>query len=224
MKFVVKARWFIIGLWVLTIFALVSTSHNMEDLVRDKGQISVPDGYTSTKADEILDDAAGEDETGSRVALVFHSEQGLTDKELAEAERSIRELKTNQEKLGITEITTHFDTPDLKDQLVAKDGKTILVGIDVKFNDRTPAETRDDLYETIDSAKVDHYYTSSWMIDEDLISSSQEGLKKTEGITIVFILLVLFLVFRSIAAPIIPLLTVGVTYITSQSIDRRLSR
>jgi putative drug exporter of the RND superfamily len=76
----------------------------------------------------------------------------------------------------------------------------------------------EELYSAIDDAKVDHYYTSEWLINEDLMNSSQEGLKKTEGITVVFILVVLLLVFRSVVAPIIPLLTVGFTYLASQSI------
>lgn len=217
MKHVLKARWFIIGLWIVSIISLLFTAPNMEELVRDKGQISVPDGYTSTKANEILDEASGE-ENGSRVALVFHNEEGLTQKDISEAEEGVKQLEENKNQLGITEITSHFDTPELTDQLVSDDDKTILAGVDIKFNDRTPAETRDALYEAIDSLEVDHYYTTSWIIDEDLISSSQEGLKKTEGITIVFILVVLILVFRSVVAPLIPLLTVGLTYLMSQSI------
>src|SRR5947199_1893905 len=56
------------------------------------------------------------------------------------------------------------------------------------------------------------------MIDGDLVTNSQEGLKKTEGITVVFILAVLLLVFRSVVAPLIPLVTVGISYLSAQSI------
>ncbi|MGM7702113.1 MMPL family transporter [Pseudalkalibacillus sp. Hm43] len=218
MKHIIKARWLIIGVWIASIVALLMTAPNMETLVRDKGQIQVPDGYTSTKADEILDEASGEDENGSRIALVFHNPEGLTTDDISEAEQALQSLEQDKDQLGITEITTHFETPELKDQLVSDDGNTILAGVDVHFKDRTAAETRDALYEALDSVEVDYYYTTSWMIDEDLISSSQEGLKKTEGITVVFILVVLILVFRSVVAPLIPLLTVGLTYLVSQSI------
>ncbi|MFD2504362.1 MMPL family transporter [Paenibacillus septentrionalis] len=51
-----------------------------------------------------------------------------------------------------------------------------------------------------------------------MLLSSEEGLKRTELITVVFILIVLFLVFRSAVAPIVPLITVGLSYIVSQSI------
>jgi RND superfamily putative drug exporter len=55
------------------------------------------------------------------------------------------------------------------------------------------------------------------LISEDLVTNSQEGLKKTEGITVAFVLIVLLLVFKSAVAPIIPLVTVGFSYLTAQS-------
>src|SRR5699024_6915099 len=55
-------------------------------------------------------------------------------------------------------------------------------------------------------------------IENDLISSTQDGLHQTEWITIVFILIVLLLVFRSVITPFIPLITVGMTYLTAQSL------
>ncbi|MFB8734563.1 MMPL family transporter [Bacillus sp. SL00103] len=42
-------------------------------------------------------------------------------------------------------------------------------------------------------------------MDSDVINSSQQGLKKTELITIIFIFFILIIVFRSILAPVVPL-------------------
>jgi RND superfamily putative drug exporter len=101
---------------------------------------------------------------------------------------------------------------------VSKDGKTILVSLKVTANGREAKDISKDLYQAIDHVKLNHYYTGSWVINEDLVTNSQEGLKKTEGITVGFILVVLLLVFRSAVAPIIPLVTVGFSYLTAQSI------
>ena len=70
----------------------------------------------------------------------------------------------------------------------------------------------------LEGVQADHYLTSEGLINEDTIVSSEEGLKKTEYITVVFILLILFVVFRSFVAPFVPLLTVGLSYIVSQSV------
>ncbi|MCL6573349.1 MAG: MMPL family transporter, partial [Bacillus sp. (in: Bacteria)] len=76
----------------------------------------------------------------------------------------------------------------------------------------------EELYKAIDKTMLDHYYTGNWLISEDLVTNSQEGLKKTEGITVAFVLVVLLLVFKSAVAPIIPLVTVGFSYLTAQSV------
>lgn len=54
MKSIVKFRWAVLALWLAVVAGLVLTAPNMADLVREKGQITVPDGYTSTNAGELL--------------------------------------------------------------------------------------------------------------------------------------------------------------------------
>lgn len=217
---IIKRKWLVIVVWIAVVSGLFMAAPNMAELVRDKGQITVPEEYSSTLAGDIMQEVqkqeGGGDET--QVALVFHNDKKLTVEEIKEAEKAIRTLEDKSEEMGITEILTHFNEESLKEQLVSEDGKSILASVNVSWNDREPAELSEELYSAIDDAKVDHYYTSEWLINEDLMNSSQEGLKKTEGITVVFILVVLLLVFRSVVAPIIPLLTVGFTYLASQSI------
>ncbi|MBM7654603.1 MMPL family transporter [Neobacillus cucumis] len=220
MRAIIKGKWFILITWLVVIVGLFMVAPNMESLVREKGQISVPDGYSSTLASKILKDVQSHENKGSdlQTALVFHSNKKLTEDDYKIAESAVNTLEAEKNKLGITEILTHFKQEELKDQLVSKDGKTILVSVKVTANGREAKEISKELYQAIDNVKLDHYYTGNWIISEDLVTNSQEGLKKTEGITVGFILVVLLLVFRSIVAPIIPLVTVGFTYLTAQSI------
>ncbi|WP_416729485.1 MMPL family transporter [Fictibacillus sp. JL2B1089] len=220
MRFILKQKWLVLVVWVAVVAVLMLSAPNMAELVREKGQVDVPDGYSSSLASDIMSEVQEQEGGGdeSSVALVFTDEKGLSAADKKEVERAIRLLEKNKEELGITEILTHFNEKSLEKQLVSKDGNSILTSIKVAWNDREPSEVNEALYKTIEDNRVEHYYTSNWMINEDLVKSSEEGLKKTEGITVVFILGVLLLVFRSVVAPLIPLLTVGVTYLASQSI------
>lgn len=220
MNSILKGKWIVLVLWIVAIVGLFMIAPNMGDLVREKGQVSVPDTFSSSKASEIMDEIQSQENQGdqSSVALVFHSSKKLTAEEKTEAEKAVKKLDADKEKLGITEILSSFTDESLKDQLVSDDGKTILVSLKVSWNDREAKEVSEALYTELDDFKVDHYYTSNWMIDQDLTTSSEEGLKKTEGITVVFILAVLLIVFRSVIAPFIPLVTVGLSYLASQSI------
>lgn len=225
MRTIVKFRWVVLALWLVVVAGLVLTAPNMAELVRDKGQITVPDGNTSSLASDLLAErdaqrsgADGAAQGGSSTVLVFHADTALTDAQMSEIKQGIDKLKAEQNELGISSVTTHFDTAELKSQMVSADGKTVLALLSVNPEGREIADVRERLYDALDDVKVDHYYTGNWLIQEDVVESSQEGLHKTEYITVVFILAILFLVFRSAIAPFIPLLAVGISYIAAQSV------
>ncbi|MFS0725616.1 MMPL family transporter [Paenibacillus sp. 1P07SE] len=219
MRTVLKFKWLILALWIGAAVGLMFTAPDMERLVREKGQITVPDGYSSTEAARLAAELGGSDGGGELSSvLVFHNESGLTAADKAEIERGIKLLQTEGAAQGVTSVMTHLETPELADQMVAGDGKTVLALVNSDLGDRSYVELRDDLNGLLADVGVEHYYTGNWLIGEDVVQSSQEGLRKTEIITLFFILAILFLVFRSAVAPLIPLVTVGLSYLLSQSV------
>lgn len=219
MKAIVKGKWFVLAAWIAAVAVLLFFSPNMAHLVSEKGSIEVPEGYSSRLAEDILANAQETDSGDkSQVALVFHKEDKLTEKDYEEAEDAIQTLDENQSELGITEITSHFTNDSLKSELVSEDETSILAAITINMENKDTEELTNQLYEKLNGIKLEHYYTSNWMIDNDFNRTTEEGLRRTEGITLVFILAVLLLVFRSIVAPIIPLITVGFTYMAAQSV------
>ncbi|SDY11524.1 MMPL family transporter [Thermoactinomyces sp. DSM 45892] len=216
MKAIIKGRWWVALSWVLLIVGLFYMSPNMADLVREKGNIEVPNGYSSRLALQLQEKTDGQH--NSQVALVFYNDQKLTEGDIEEAKKAVDLLEQKKKSLGITEIATHFKDSQLKDTMVSKDGKAILVSLSVQKGDKKASVLSQDLSKALEGIKVQHQFTSDWMITDQLMKSSEEGVKKTEGITVAFILIVLILVFRSAVAPVIPLLTVGFSYLASQSI------
>lgn len=223
MRGIIRYKWLVLAIWLAAVVALTLGSPNMQQLVRDKGQITVPDGYSSVQANKLLADMnrsgsdAGQKETQSTV-LVFHGDGKLSDAQLGDIRHGIEELKSAKDRLGIASIVDHFDTPELASQAVSADGSTVLALLEVSNDGRTPEETRNALTEAVRDVKVDHYFTGNWLIQEDVMKSSQEGLHKTEGITVAFILVILFVVFRSAFAPFLPLITIGISFVATQSI------
>lgn len=223
MKTVVKLRWLILALWIAAAAALAAGAPDMAALVRDKGQITLPEGYSSSVAGELLAEfkasgSEGESEKEISAVLVFHRDEGLRDEDWKEIERGIGLLKEGRDTYGITSVLTHFDNEELKEQFAAEDGRTVLAIVNAAADGRTAAELRDDLYEALAGVNVEHYYTAEWLINEDVIQSSQDGLHRTEWITVILLLVILLIVFRSFIAPLIPLLTVGISYLVSQSV------
>jgi len=215
MRGIVKLRWLMLVAWIALAVGLFLVAPNMEQLVHEKGQLSIPDGSPSLKASELLREIDGD---GTSAVFVFHDEAGLDDQELAEVKRAVERLTAEQANLGLASVLSHFDQPELAEQMVSHDGKTVLVLLGLESDGMSTSDQRQALYDTVEGVGVDHYLTGSTLIDEDVVLSSQEGLKRTEVITVGFILIILFVVFRSAIAPFIPLLTIGISYLAAQSV------
>ncbi|MDK8183125.1 MMPL family transporter [Paenibacillus sp. UMB4589-SE434] len=220
MRTILKARWAIMAIWIVAAIALFMTAPSLSELVKEKGTIRVPDGYSSSRAQEILDEvaAANGDSHKSQIALLFHNPNGLSTDEKQEVNHTLTMLADSKAKLHIISMLNPFEQPELADKLISKDGKTILTSLTVDTGSVSSQEVKEAISTQLNDVKVEHYMTGRQQIDHDQIESSQAGLKKSESITVVFILLILFVVFRSFVAPFIPLLTVGLSYIVSQSI------
>ncbi|WP_416827997.1 MMPL family transporter [Ectobacillus polymachus] len=218
MRALIKLRWIFLIIWVALTVGLLAFSPNMEQLVRDKGNITIPDNYSSQVAKSILDRHKSADSKSISATLVFHDKQGITASDESEINHVLDALQNNKDKLGITTLTTYRDSEDIRKQLTSKDNKTILAAIEIDPKNRKAGEIRDELEKVVGNPKIEHYFTGDSFIGEDVVVSSQNGLHKTELITVVFILVVLILVFRSIVAPFIPLITVGISYVVSSTI------
>ncbi|GIP40389.1 transporter [Paenibacillus sp. J31TS4] len=219
MRAILKVRWLLLAAWVALAAVLFVTAPDMQQLVRDKGQIGVPDGYSSSLATQILKDASGGQEAeASDAVLVFHRSGGLTAEDKRQIEQAVKSMDSRKADLHLSRVMSHFTQKELEEQLVAKDNQTILVLVSPDKGAGEADELRAALNKELEGVQAEHYLTGNQFIDEDVVKSSEEGLKRTELITLVFILAILFLVFRSAVAPFVPLVTVGLTYLISQSV------
>lgn len=218
MKAVIKMRWLLLILWIAAAVGLMLVAPNMGDLVREKGQLKVPEGYSSTIASEILSSKSEGSGGALDLVLVFHNAEQLTTADYNEAKAAVQKLENEKEQLGIKSITSSLVMPELKEQMESQDHKTIMTLLSVERNNRDVAEIRKALNDALAQFSIEHYYTGGFLVDEDVVINSEQGLRKTELITVGFILVILLLVFRSPVTPIVPLITVALTYLVSQSV------
>lgn len=68
------------------------------------------------------------------------------------------------------------------------------------------------------------YVTSDTLLADEFSNTTEEGIKKTEVIAIIFIFIVLVLVFRSLIIPLVSLLNVGIAMIISLSLVMNLAK
>lgn len=219
MKQIIRFRWLIAAAWIVVAAALFLLAPNLQDLVREKGQITVPDDYPSQKASQLIEKMAPDQgKNSSSTVLVFYDEDGFDQNEKDEVKKAIDILEDKQEALAISDILAFTDDPAIEEQTVSEDETTILVPFQVSLENQEIDKASDKIYKVVEGIDVEHYLTGEQLIEQDIITNSEEGLKRTEFITVGLILIILFAVFRSFVAPFIPLLTVGLSYMAAQGI------
>ncbi len=225
MRKIIQFRWFILAAWVLLCALSLYFMPDLDQLVREKGDPTIPDRYSSQIANDILKKVEGNatsDTDEFDIIAVFHSKSALSSQQMTEIEAKIQQLETKKKELGITGMLSHLDGEEVAEQLISEDRTTVLLSLRVEKKDRKVSEIRDQLYQELESVPVKSYLTGAALINEDMAQTSQDGIKKTELITVIFIVIVLVLIFRSPITPLISLLTVGISYVVSVGVMANL--
>ncbi|WP_307728778.1 MMPL family transporter [Alkalicoccobacillus plakortidis] len=212
MKTILRFKWGVASALVLLAALLFLTAPPLSDLVEEKGSVQLADTFSSSQAAAILD-AAGENE--QTISVVVEFDDSLNGNEDA-VQSLIDEIESRSYDADI-DVLSLFESDEIRDQVVSEDESVALIPITVDGTDDDVIAIGDDLKDlTIDNGSV--YVTGEALLNHDVDVTSQEGLAKTEIITVILIFVLLLVVFRAVVTPLVPLLSVGITYLISQSV------
>jgi len=213
MRTILKLKWPItIGLMVLTI-ALFLLAPNLTEQAEEAGSFQLSEDSSSQQAAQMLENAGESDQT---ISVVIELDQALSASNREQLNTMVQEI----EALGdnVTSVLNPVENEEIESQLVSENEKTVLIPITVDGSDEEVNQIVNDIRSTIIPSDMTAYVTGEAVINNDVNKSAQEGLKRTEIITVILIFGLLLAVFRSIVTPFIPLIAVGITYLLSQSL------
>ena len=211
--------------WLIAVVAAVVMLPDITQLVHDKGQTELPANVQSKLAEIDQDDwGRGQGNTREVVAIFNNGNDKLTATQNERINQTLKDIRRDKKKYGIKSITAANDNAETKKQLISKDKSTQLVQflVDKDHDDGSVTKMNDELTKAVKTPGVKTYVTGADILNNEFDLKTQRGIQKTEVIAAVFIFIVLVLVFRSPIVPIISLLTVGVSLITSLSIVTNL--
>ncbi|MGG0668427.1 MMPL family transporter [Lederbergia citrisecunda] len=212
MKQVLKFKWPIfIGIIALTAILFI-LSPDLAKQAENAGSFQLPDTAESQKAADILEKAGASEDTISLVYALDNPVDDAVKKDVSAVAQKIHALGK-----PVKDVLDPFENEDMEKQLVSEDKKTILVPVTVDGTNEEIIELADKIHADMLPKDETVYLTGEAIINNDVNISAQEGLKKTELITVVLIFGLLLIVFRSIVTPFVPLLAVGISYLLSQS-------
>ena len=208
--------------WILIVVISIFMLPNVNQLTREHSTISLPANVQSEVASTIGNHWGHHQNNTYQVVAVFNNQDGAISKsDQKNVNQTIRYLKRHKSELGIKSMLTPYENSATKKNLISKDKTTELVQLNVSKK-KSVSNINKQLTKAVKTDGIRTYITGADILQDDFSGAIQEGIKKTEVISVIFIFIVLVLVFRSPIVPLISLLTVGVSFITAFSIVTNL--
>lgn len=208
--------------WILIVVISIFMLPNVNQLTREHSTISLPANVQSEVASTIGNHWGHYQNNTYQVVAVFNNQDGAMSKsDQKNVNQTIRYLKRHKSELGIKSMLTPYENSATKKNLISKDKTTELVQLNVSKK-KSVSNINKQLTKAVKTDGIRTYITGADILQDDFSGAIQEGIKKTEVISVIFIFIVLVLVFRSPIVPLISLLTVGVSFITAFSIVTNL--
>lgn len=208
--------------WILIVVISIFMLPNVNQLTREHSTISLPANVQSEVASTIGNHWGHHQNNTYQVVAVFNNQDGAMSKsDQKNVNQTIRYLKRHKSELGIKSMLTPYENSATKKNLISKDKTTELVQLNVSKK-KSVSNINKQLTKAVKTNGIRTYITGADILQDDFSGAIQEGIKKTEVISVIFIFIVLVLVFRSPIVPLISLLTVGVSFITAFSIVTNL--
>lgn len=209
-------------IWLLILVVALFGLPDVNQLTRAHGSVSLPRDVQSEVAKSIRDDWGKKKKNTYEVALVFNKKGQLSKKDKAAINQTLKRITDHPQKYGVKDSLLPDSNIATRKKLQASDGTTWVAQFNISKKHGTIAKIKDQLTKASKTKGIRTYITGADVLNDDFSASIQEGIKKTEAITVVFIFIVLIIVFKSPIVPLISLLTVGLSFLTSFSIVTNL--
>lgn len=209
--------------WILILIISIFALPNIKELTNAHSDITLPSNVQSNVAQYIKNNWGAKKKNTYEVALVFNKKHGkLTEADKAAINNTLDKFINDKHKYGIKDSLLPDSNIATRKKLQSKDGTTWVAQFNIAKSHGTIEEVYNQMNRDAKTQGLRTYVTGADILQHDFSTSIQEGIKKTEAITVVFIFIVLVIVFKSPIVPLISLLTVGVSFLTSFSIVTNL--
>lgn len=211
-KFSVKFRWPIIIFWIAMVPILSSNFPNINDVTKNNTKDFLPKNSPTDQASK-LESAFQKQDTASNAVLVTSRDNGpLTPADNGAIQQLVNNVKKVKEITEVDDLGASADS-QAHEYLVGVSGAAFGNGaFDIVDN------LRSSIHKTHLPAGLRANLTGDLAAAVDQENTNSSGRNKTELYSIVLILVLLLLVFRSILAPIVTLLPAGLALAVAQPI------
>ncbi|TVX98304.1 MMPL family transporter [Cohnella terricola] len=221
-RWIAKLRWVVVAAWLAAGSLAIIALPNLQDVLRTSEQKFLPAEAGSVQATHLLQNITPNDRSLSSAVIVFSRSEGLTRTDQEWIDGLMDRIDSEREEIGVTSVVSAGTQPEIADRLLSKDGSTRIAIVNLPHADFDEATktTLGRLKELLKDAPEGSsaLLTGSAPLSQDFQQSAESGLRRTEMLTVGFVVLILLFLFRSPIAAVIPLLTIGTSFVLARGI------
>ncbi|PEJ11476.1 MMPL family transporter [Bacillus wiedmannii] len=203
--FIFRTRWITILTWgVILIIAGITGGDTSQKLTGGGGDVP---GSESVKVKEIFSQEFEKRGNPSLLLVVKDQENKVDSSIYADKLREI--LKKLEQEKEVKSITSMLDADDkTKQSMIGSDEKTTISYVELNIDENKAVKVLPEIQEifnkNVQNLDIDAHLVGSAAVMGDMATFSQSGLVKAEMIVLPLIFIILFLIFRSLVATLIP--------------------
>lgn len=211
-KFSVKFRWPIIIFWIAMVPAVSSAFPNINDVTQNSTKDFLPKNSPTVQASRLETAFQKEDTAGNAILVASRKDGRLSDRDNGALQKAAEKVKNTKEVTQVLDLGASADG-QAHEYAVGVSGAAFGNGaFDIVDNIRAAIRG----VELPAGMKIN--LTGDLAAQVDQANANNAGRNKTELYSVVLILVLLLLVFRSVLAPIVTLLPAGLALAISQPV------
>lgn len=219
--FSIRFRWAVIGLWLAVAVLMALFAPEVSKVGITDQEAFLPIDAPSVRAGELLFEKFPTEEATAD-SIVFLRETGLTESDLAYAQQVQAWLQSAEAPPEVSDVLSVFSNPELKPMLMSEDGTTMLmsVGFSTSVSSEPTSRAVGEIREGLPSppSGLEVYTAGSASIVHDTLETVKRSLDRTTWATVLLVIVVLLLIYRSPVASLVPLVTISVAYLISKGV------
>ncbi len=218
----------VIAVWAVVGAAVVATAPPLSDVTTNDQENFLPEGSESLRVLELVGEKFPRGQ-GIPAIVVFHRPEGLSDSDLAAVARANTALQADDAPSNIASVLALDTSAELADVLLAPDGTTVttIVTINGSPADEPFGEAvrwiREQSRAGTEGTGLTVLLTGPAGIVSDAVEVFSEIDFRVTLFTVLLVLALLLLIYRSPALALLPLAGVGLTLVIAQSLAATLA-
>jgi len=222
-RFTVRYKWLMIAFWMALTAFMALVAPTLAEVGTSNEIDFLPEDAPSLIAQQVLEEKFPEMASAGDVLLVFYDPNGISTNDKAYAQDLDTWLRSEQAPDQVGRVTSIFKSPELEPLLVSQDGQVMLMQVDLTSEPYSDGSNM--AVERIRAhiantrpAGLEVDVTGQAAIGRDLIHNILSSVDKTTWATIILVIVVLLLIYRSPVAASVPLITIGAAFVVTRGI------